>query len=399
VTSEGESAAPEEALPEAAPTSARIASRWRDLGRWASSSDVRRTMRDIVIPVLAIRVVLMIFGWLAVIVYYPGATNDGFLGIWNRWDGPHFLELAATGYGPPTDPARIVLFPLFPLAIKIGSFFLAPLAAAMAISLVSTVVAAVGLDRLVRLDGPPRLARMSVLALVAFPTAYALIAPYSEALFLALAVWAFVAIRRDDVRLAGVLGALAALTRIQGIFLLPALGLEYLMIRRRLDRDVLWLALMGVGLAVYLAINQIYFGDPLRFVAVQESTFHVRNTLPWVAVGDLVNSVATAQPNEGWVTVFLAPLASFMLLAWVTAWTLMSRHSRPSYAVYTGISLIAFASLNWPISVPRYILGVFPMFIALGSAYRTAVGQALLVAGVMLMALFTGLFVIGHWAF
>jgi hypothetical protein len=60
---------------------------------------------------------------------------------------------------------------------------------------------------------------------------------------------------------------------------------------------------------------------------------------------------------------------------------------------------VTFASLSWPISVPRYIIGVFPIFIALGSAYRSALGQVVLMASVMLMSVLTVLFVIGHWAF
>jgi hypothetical protein len=387
-------------------------------------------VRDIAVPVVAQRIVMIGFGWLAVALFASQTLNDGLLGIWNHWDGPHFLEVAATGYGPPTDPARIVLFPLYPLAIKIGSFLLPPLGAAMLISLVATIAAAVGLYRLVALDAPKRMARLSVVAMIAFPTAYAFVGPYSEALFLALTVWAFVAVRRDDVRLAGILGMLAAMTRIQGIFLLPALGLEYLMVRhhlnlrdfiphrtetggfrvaalgrdyltspRKLDSGVAWILFVGVGFIVYLAINQIYFGSPLNFVAAQDKWFHVQNEMPWVALPKLFNAFVTGAPNEGWVTVYLAPVVAFVLLACVTAWTVVSKHSRPSYAVYTAISLVTFASLSWPISVPRYIIGVFPIFIALGSAYRSALGQVVLMASVMLMSVLTVLFVIGHWAF
>lgn len=369
-----------------------VSARLRRSARW-------RVVRDIVLPVLAVRLVMLAFGWLAAAIFAPGALGDGVLGVWNRWDGPHFLELAATGYGPPTDPARIVLFPLYPLMIDLGSYVLPPLGTAMLISLASTIAAAVGLHRLVRLDSPDRLARLAVVALVAFPTAYALVAPYSEALFLALAVWSFVAIRRDDPRLAGILGALAAFTRIQGVFLLPALGLEYLLLRRRLDRDVFWILFVAVGLAGYLAINQAYFGDPLHFVAVQETTFFVHNTLPWVALRNLFDGTVAGPVNESWITIYLAPLVSFGLLAWVTVWSVVSKHSRPSYAIYTGISLIAFASLSWPISVPRYLLGVFPIFIALGSAFRSALGQVALMASVLLLAVFSALFVMGHWAF
>ena len=356
-------------------------------------------VRDIVVPVVAMRLVLMGFVWLALAVFVPSNQDSGLLGIWNRWDGPHLLEIAQFGYGPPADPARIVLFPLYPLTIRVVGLIMPLLGAAMLISLVATIAAAIGLQRLVRLDAPEPMARWSVVAMLVFPTAYAFIGPYTEALFLALTVWAFVAVRRDNMALAGTLGALAAMTRIQGLFLLPALGLEYLMIRRRIDRDVMWIAMVGAGFVLYLALNLAVFGDALRFVSVQESTFVVHNQEPWLTIQQLWSGATSGEPSESWVTIYLAPLASLVLLAAVTVWALVSKHGRPSYAVYAAISLVAFASLSWPISVPRYLLGVFPVFIALGSLYRSPVGQAIAMGSIMLMGMFATLFVMGHWAF
>jgi hypothetical protein len=362
------------------------------------SATVARMLRDVVLPIAAIRVAIMVFGWLAVAMFAPDTLREGW-GMWNHWDGPNFLQLAAGGYGPPTDPARLVLFPLYPATIALGALLFSPFDAAMLSSLVATFFAGAGLYELVRLDGPTRLARLSVFAMILFPTAYTLVAPYSEALFLATTVWAFVAVRRGHMAWAGVLGALAAATRIQGAFLIPALGIEYLMVRRRLDRDVFWVLFAGTGLVVYLAINAYYFGDPMHFIQVQRETFRVQNQMPWITVQNLWNGVMLADRDERWVTLFIAPLASLVLLAVVTAWATFSKHSRPSYAVYTAISLLSFATLSWPISVPRYVMGVFPIFLAIGSWSRSPVGQSILVASTLLLGAFTTLFLIGHWAF
>ena len=64
---------------------------------------------DAVVPTLLIHAVLLVFAIAAVIVFYPNDLQgtDG-LRMWNHWDGPHFLELAARGYWS-ADPARIVL--------------------------------------------------------------------------------------------------------------------------------------------------------------------------------------------------------------------------------------------------------------------------------------------------
>jgi hypothetical protein len=84
----------------------------------------------------------------------------------------------------------------------------------------------VGLYRLVARDVDPVTARRTMVVLSIFPSAFFLFAPFTEALFLALAVWTMVAARERRWILAGVVGLLAALTRIQGVFLVFPVGWE-----------------------------------------------------------------------------------------------------------------------------------------------------------------------------
>ena len=77
---------------------------------------------DAVLPTTLLRGVVLVYAVLAVIVMRPEALPGGsLLGIWERWDAPHFFEIARYGYGPPADPARIVIFPLFPALVAVGS--------------------------------------------------------------------------------------------------------------------------------------------------------------------------------------------------------------------------------------------------------------------------------------
>ncbi len=360
---------------------------------------LRLWLRDVILPIVAIRLGIMIFGYLALAVSFPDRLSEG-QAMWNHWDGPNFQILSHTGYGPNTPhPEWIVLFPLYPLTIAIGDLVFSTLDAAMLSSLVSTLIAGVGLYELARLDGNRTLAHRSVLAMVLFPTAYTLVAPYSEALFLATTVWAFVAIRREHMAAAGILAALAALTRIQGAFLIPALGLEYLMVRRRIGWDLLWLGLVAAGPLVYLAINWYYFGSPMHFVDVQQQVYNVHNQMPWVTITNVWNGLLNAKQDERWVTLYVAVFASFVLLVLVTIWSLFSKHARPSYAVYTAFSGLSFATLSWPISVPRYIMGVFPIFMAMASWSRLPGGQAIFTVSTLLLGTFTTLFLMFHWAF
>jgi len=356
---------------------------------------------DAIIPTVLIRAVLLVFGVLAVILFRPDALPQGsLLEIWQRWDAPHFQEIAKFGYWPPADPARIVLFPLFPALLAIGSRLGDPLLLGMVIAFVSTLAAAAGLYRLVRLDDDRRTARIAVIAMSVFPTAFTLVAPYSEAPFLAFTVWAFVQARRGDWRGAGLLALLAGATRLQGAFLLPALAVEYWLSRRRLDRDAAWLLLAAGGPLIYLGINQVVFGDPLYFLEIQRSVFAVGTAPPWHVIGSLLSAVLQPQPSEFWLTIYVVPLGAFVIIAGTMVWTIIGHGSRPSFAIYTGLSLLTFVTLSWPISVPRYLMGVFPIFIATARlARRPWLGAPLLLASTATMLLCLILFVTGHWAF
>jgi Gpi18-like mannosyltransferase len=388
---------------ELAPTrAARLGARLAALGRTRRFGPV---WVDAVVPTFLIHAVLMVFAVVAIIVFFPNnlSGSDG-LRVWNQWDGPHFLELAARGYWS-ADPARIVLFPLYPLLIAIVSWVVSPLFGAMALALAFSLLAAGGLYLLVQLDTDRETARLSVVAMNLFPTAFVFVAPYSESLFLALVVWSFLFARRGNWAGAGLAGALAGATRIQGAFLIPALAVEYLVQKRvlqtrRLDRDAIWIVVALLGPFSYLVINWVVFGNALYFVEAQRFWFHVQNAAPWDWLPNFVNTTVNGTMNEAWLTVYVVPLLAFAALAVTAIWCFFSKASRLSYAVYVLLTLASFLTLNWPISVPRYILGVFPIFILGGRLGRRPwLGPPLFAASVLLLGLFTTLFVVGHWAF
>jgi Gpi18-like mannosyltransferase len=356
---------------------------------------------DAVLPTILLRGVILVFAVLAVIIIRPDALPSGsLLGLWERWDAPHFFEVARYGYGPPADPARIVIFPLFPAMVAVGSLLAEPLVAGMLIAFGATLASAVGLYRLIRLDANRSIGRLGVLAMSIFPTAFSLVAPYSEAVFLAFAIWAFLFARTGRWREAGVCSLFAGLARIHGAFILPALAVEYWLSRRRIDRDAAWLLLGAGGPLVYLAINALTFGDPLFFVGIQTSVFHVSTTTPWTGVWNAWQNALAVQPTEYWATVYLAPVAGYIVLGLTLVWTLVGKGGRPSYAVYCGLAFLSFAALTWPISVPRYIMGAFPIFIAAAHLGRHPwAGPPLFVASTLLFGICLTLFVTGHWAF
>jgi hypothetical protein len=363
--------------------------------------------RDAALPAVAFVVALHLLAVVSTAVAGTAGSVAGgaapgvdLVAAWTHWDVGHYLGIAADGYSATQLPERIVFFPLYPALIRIGALVAPPLAVASAVSAVATVVGVVGVYRLARLDGSRTVARWSVVFLLAYPASFGLVAPYTEGLFLAATAWTLLLARRALPGPAALAGLLAALARLQGVFLVPALLLEALRAPRGRAAAVLAALLPLVAFAIYLALNVAVFGDPLAFLEMQRTYWFHENASPLTVIGGLVEGVIAGPSNGDWATVVLAPLLAFGLLAVTSAWALVSPRSRPSYAAYAIVTSIALATLTWPISVPRYVLGVVPVFLMLGGLGRwpAAAAAAAVVSGTCMIVLAVVWFT-GGWAF
>lgn len=316
---------------------------------------------------LGARVVLQILG-MASLAADGQAVWSNALGLWNRWDAPHYLRLAEVGYTsgepPPDDPLFIVFFPFFPLAVRLVALVVRDLVVSgLLVSLAASVGATWFLYRIVRLDHAHTVAWRAVLLLLTFPTAYFLAAPYTEALFLFAVLGSLYAARTARWPLAGAAGALATGTRVAGVALAPALlyeafagggsGLERL-------RRLAWASTAALGLAVYLTINQVVHGDPFWFLEVQRFHWFQQAVAPWTSILDAVRGLL-AGPPEGHVFILWGRLAGFVVA--LPLLVLAIRRTRPADALYGWAGLVLLLSASWLISLPRYLLGIYPIFI------------------------------------
>ena len=358
-------------------------------------------------------VVVMLFGTMVAPDASGGASRDirVLLEPWTRWDAPHYTDLAAFGYrasggdglvgpggyvaiNPSALPKYLVFFPLYPALIAAVDVPLQdPDVAALVVSGFASLIVGPLLLRLVAMDEGPIVARRSVLFLLIFPTAYFLHIGYAESLFLALALGSMLAARRDWWWLSGVLGAFAALARINGLILVPALIVEAV-IQWRQHRQWRWawisIGLIPLGFAVYLGLNTIVLDDPFAFIGIQAGVWDKSLSPPWVGIGNLVSSTLP----RAWI-----PELAFVGLGLVGT-IVAARRFRPTWTVWMAGNLLMFTSTSLILSVPRYSLTLFPLFVWFALLARSR-ALAIVIAGLsgVGLAYFAGRFALGAWAF
>ena len=168
--------------------------------------------------------------------------------MWNTWDAPHYLSIAQSGYQSTGDDRLFIVFlPGYPWAVRMvapivgGNYLLA----GFLVAGVASISAAMLLGYLVRADSDDEaLATRAVWFFLIFPTAYFLHLPYTESLFLTFVLGSVFAARQDRWLIAGAVGGLAAMTRVNGLILIPTLAMEALSQfreHRRLRLAWLWM--------------------------------------------------------------------------------------------------------------------------------------------------------------
>jgi hypothetical protein len=371
---------------------------------------------------LAIKVAVLVLGVLAWQLVRQSEVNFSVLELWDRWDAPHYTDLIVYGYravdpGNLVDPSGylqvypgdlglyIVFYPLFPwLAGVVNAVVHQPVWSAFIVSGAASLFVAPLLYRLVRHDESPDVALRSAWFLLIFPTAYFLHIGYTESLFMALVVGSFLAARTDRWWLAGMLGGLAALTRINGLVLLLALPVEaatqwYMQApgERRLRWRWLAIGLVGIGFGIYLGLNYALYGTPFQFLHVQQDHWFKSLASPVDAISSAFGWFESSDPDVALMNGFMELL--FVAIAFVGTIVAAIRF-RPSWFAWMAGNLVLFVSTSFLLSTPRYVLTLFPLFVAL--ALPTSRRWLLVAASLVSIGgfiYFASRFATGSWAF
>jgi hypothetical protein len=333
-----------------------------------------------------------------------GAAPDPLTALgraWDKWDAQHYLYLATHGYGAAGDARNLIaFFPLYPALISaVSALGLPARTSALLISNIAGVVAAILLYEVARVDGHEKAAWRAAAFFTVFPTAYFLLVGYTEALFCALTFGSVLAARRQRWLWAGLLGGLAAASRLTGLALLPFLTIELVAARRALRS--LWQLivpplLVALGFFTYLLTNLLVLGDPLAFVAVQRDHWAHSLAAPWRGLAGAVNGLSWRVPWEK-LTVGGGEIAGGTAAYGATALSWL--RLRPSDAAYATVVTVMVTFLPFWLSIPRYLLGMYPLFLLAGRITRRWLYLPLVGVSFVALVVFGLAFGRGYWAF
>ena len=337
---------------------------------------------------------LAVLAWMSSWINGQRGIYNALLGIYGQWDYVWYQNIAAHGYfsGQSFGSAERVFLPGDPAALVAVHLFTRNwVVAGLLVSLVAGGVALVCIGRL----GGERAA----LYMLTAPAAMYLIVGYSESLFLALALPAWMAAKRRNRPLAALLAGLAGLVRVNGLFLIAALLVAAATSERGMRlRATAWASVSLIGPAAYAVYLRIGTGSwaawldankngwGLRFVGTAQSLHNTWN----MAFGHSLTPERAAmfQLEIGCMAVGVV-LA--ILLLWRNAWP---------EATYVGLTFAALGTTTFYQSVPRALLIAWPLYLLLAQVAdrRPWVGQIYLWICAPLAVVVAMYFFLGQWA-
>lgn len=330
---------------------------------------------------------------------------------WARWDSEYFISLALKGYD--FDPQAEGLaerypnslyrsnnpfFPLYPLTIRLlrplvplWNDFQAAAIAGILISNVSFLVALILLHGYLVEETTTSIAERTVWYLALFPMSFFYSAVYSESLFLLSCVLVFWFSRRGNFYLAGVMGALATLTRLVGLTLIPVFVWEAYRAWSRVQGgsatdswkgkprsgsffksvvkpSVIASLLTAGGLAIFCLHLWQTTGDPFGFYTSQKIFGNLQDeqmARPWQAIIDgywVFKDGGFGDEYYNLVTALNFGVTAGFLLLTIPVWR---RYG-------SGVGLFHLACLLIPSiamlrSLPRYCAVLFPAFVVMAT--------------------------------
>ena len=317
-------------------------------------------------PLAALRLGIYFFTFMFVRMTMGGQPGfwETFEKLWTRWDVEHYVQIAENGYVTSGDLAKnIAFFPLFPIADGGGARHPALHS--------DGVRGHADLQR--RLAGRPvvpapagrkrwddAIADRAVIYVATFPTAYFFLAAYTEALFFLFVVGAFYYLDEEKWFEAALWGAFASATRLTGGLIAVCWLVRWIQKNGWKPSLKAWPILIApAGFFVYLIVNQVVWGEPLKFLEFQRTAWFHESATPWTGFVECGNYVfGTLRDLRSWWYRDIVELVA-AILGYLAAVLVLWRIGLAE-GIYCLGSVILWTSNTWWMSGLRFCLVLVP---------------------------------------
>lgn len=348
--------------------------------------------------------------------YFP--VGSIFWYPWANFDGVHYLTIA--GDGNYRDGADGRFFPLYPYLIRIpyvilgsGAFMgLKEFTLAFLISNAIFLGALIALYRLILLDYSKKVAVTTLILLLVFPTSFFFGSFYSEGTFLLISILTLYYLRKKDYSKASYFTLLLTLTRIVGVCMIPIVSFYYIKSHKKelltlaqkswKERWILLkpLVIMPAGILCIILYCYFRWHDPLYFVHAQQLAVNGR------AVGKIIffpqtliryTKILLTVPYTQyawWIS--LLEFCSFFFGA-IGLWYAWKKGIQKSYIFFSLFTFLIATQSGTFNGLPRYVLVLFPVFLALGLNKSWIVKGIYILVGLIALFLLLAYFSQGYF--
>ncbi|MDQ6658674.1 MAG: hypothetical protein M3Z00_10705 [Actinomycetota bacterium] len=383
----------------------------------ATRGSVRSAVVESVLIFVVSRLLIETIGVLVVAINgVPKFSRPGLFGTYFNWDSGFYECIVLHGYGgagceQSGIDGRMAFFPGYPLVSRavawvlgLGSVSSGTDAALWLVCLLASIVAAVMLYLVTLRSHSRQAARGSVALMLLGPYGCFLVTSYAEALFLAFGLTAWWCAAQRRYLLAGIFGAAAAFTRINGVFLAVALLLMYVVTERSAGRRIRLRAVLSLSLAFLGTVSYFVWlatmtGRLTSWFDVQQGLWKRHFQLPWLTFYRQGGKVLHA-PSPDWRAQYV--IEGLYAVVLVTLLILMIRRRWWPAAAYTFLTMASLMTSSDYQSLARNSLLIFPVYVILASyldsTKRRWVFWVALVFGVLLLCFNSVQFALGRWA-